>query len=271
MKIAVVVDSKKQAREINELAEAFIVPISKFSVNYGSEFTLDDIKDLKMLNKEIFVAINKNIHNNELEKLETLLLAVDNLGIKGIIYYDVSILNLKHKLNLKTDLVWAQEHLTTNYGTINYWYEKGSKYAYLSSELTKEEIIQITKNTKSKLFLTVFGHVPMFTSRRHLVDNYLNYFDLKDKGNSKKIYKENKAYPIEDKETGTTVYSDYVLNLLDEDFSNIDYLVFDSHLISDEDFKDTVDKFREGRSDYKFPFNHGFLYEATFYKVKNNE
>ena len=49
----------------------------------------------------------------------SLLLEIEKLKIKGIIFYDIAIINLKQKHNLQTSLVWAQEHLTTNYQTIN--------------------------------------------------------------------------------------------------------------------------------------------------------
>lgn len=271
MKITVIIQSIKQAISLKDCVDAFIVPIDRFSVNYGNTFSLDDVKNLKVLNKEIFVAVNKNIHNDELSDLEELLMNLDKLGVSGIIFYDIAVVNLKRKLGLKTPLVWAQEHLTTNYGTVNYWYDKGAKYAYLSSELTKKEIDEIALNSKATLFLNVFGYVPMFTSRRHLVRNYLEYFDLNDKSLNKTIYKEEKHYPISDGENGTTVYSDYVLNCLDEEFTNIGYLVFNSYLIDSKVFEKVIIDYRNKSSVYDFPFNHGFLYKETFYKVKNNE
>ena len=268
--ITAVIKSIKQAKDIKDLVDAYIAPIKDFSINYENTFELKEIEQLKKCNKQIFLAVNKNIHNNELEELKTLLKEIENLNIDGIIFYDVSLVNLKKKLNLKTPLVWAQEHLTTNYQTINYWNEKGAKYAYLSSELTKEEMDEIQKQTNSKLFVNVFGYLPMFTSRRHLVTNYLQYFNLNENNKSKTIYKEEKYYPISESNHGTTVYSDFILNALDEKFEDYDYLVFNSNLINDDDFKDTLISYKDNKSNYKFPFNHGFLNKETIYKVKKN-
>lgn len=268
--ITAVIKNIKQAKDIKDLVDAYIAPIKDFSINYENTFELKDIKQLKDYKKQIFLAVNKNIHNNELEDLKILLKEIETLNIDGIIFYDIALVNLKKKLNLKTPLVWAQEHLTTNYQTINYWNEKDAKFAYLSSELTKKEMDEIKKQTNSKLFVNVFGYLPMFTSRRHLVTNYLQYFNLKDNNKSKSIYKEEKYYPISDNKHGTTVYSDYILNALDENFKEYDYLVFNSNLISDNDFKDTLIKYKDNKSNYKFPFNHGFLNKETIYKVKKN-
>ncbi len=271
MKIVAIVRDYNQAKDISNLVDAFILPIKDYSINFESTFTLSEIEDFKKLGKEIFLAINKNIHNSEIDSLKKILIKVDTLNIKGIIYYDVSLVKLRAEMGLKTDLVWSQEHMVTNYGTINYWFDKGVKYAYLSSEITKDEIIDIKKQSKAKLFMNVFGYIPMFTSRRHLVTNYIDYFNLKDNGQNKAIYKEGKYYPISDGKYGTTVYSDYILNVLDEDFSSIDYLVFNSILISDEDFKTVLDNFKNHIGKYSFPFNHGFLYNETVYRVKKND
>ncbi len=271
MKTVAIIKNYNQANEIKDLVDAFILPIKDYSINFENYFTLDEVDKFQKLGKEVFLAFNKNIHNSEISDLKEKLMTADKLNIKGIIYYDVSLVKLKEDLGLKTDLVWSQEHMVTNYGTINYWHDKGVKYAYLSSEITKEEINEIKENSKAKLFMNVFGYLPMFTSRRHLVNNYIEYFNLEDSGKNKTIYKEGKYYPINDGSHGTTVYSDYILNILDEDFSNIDYLVFNSLLIDDESFKEVLYNFKNNIMEYKFPFNHGFLYNETVYRVKKND
>lgn len=265
MKKTVIIKSVDEAYEVKDLVYAFIVPINNYSINYPNTFSLDDVKKIKETGKEVFVLVNKNIYNNELDGLKELLLNIEKLNIAGIIFYDIAVIKLKNDLNLKTNLVWSQEHLVTNYGTINYWYDKGAKYAYLSSELSKEEILEIISNVKASLFINVFGYIPMFTSRRHLVSNYIDYFNLTDKGNLKKIHKEGKSYFIVDGEHGTTVYSDYILNILDEDFLDNMYIVFNSNFIDEDDFKDVLRKYDT------FPLQKGFLYKETIYKVKKND
>lgn len=267
MKKVAIIKNVNQAFDVKDLVQAFIVPLKDYSINYPDTFTLDDVKVLQETGKEIFVCVNKNFYNSELDDLKSLMIDIDKLNIKGIIFYDIALVKLKNDLGLKTDLVWSQEHLVTNYGTINYWYDKGACYAYLSSELSKDEILDILKNSKAKLFMNVFGYIPMFTSRRHLVNNYLNYFDLSDKGNEKKLYKEGKNYPIIDDVHGTTVYSDYILNVLNEDFLDDMYIVFNSMYIDDADFKDILENY----DDSKFPYEHGFLYKETVYRVKKND
>ena len=255
MKKGVIISSIKQAEDIKDEVDAYLIPLKDLSINYTNTFTIEEIKKIQKLKKEIFVFINKNIENSELNKLEKTLKEIETLNINGIIFYDIAIVELKKELNLKTDLVWHQEHLTTNYGAVNYWYNKGVKFAYLSSELTKREIEEIKKNTKAKLFVNVFGYIPMFTSKRHLVDNYINTFDIKEKGN--KIYKEGKYYNIDDNKNGTTVYSDYILNIKEE--IDVDYLIYNSNMI---------DNFNNILKNNTLKEENGFLYKETIYKVK---
>ena len=266
-KIAAIINNIDEAKSIKDYIDAYLVPLENLSINFFNTFTLDDIKEIKKLNKEVFVIINKNIHNNELSLLQKTLIKVDQLDINGIVFYDIALVNLKRRLHLKTPLVWAQEHLTTNYGTVNYWYDKGIEYTYLSSELTKREIDEIKSNTKAKLFVNIFGYIPMFTSRRHLVQNYLKTFNLKNNKYKNTIQKEGKTYPINDTALGTTVYSNYILNAVDVDFKNIDYLVFNSNLISESDFLNVVKNYKVNKEN-QFPKETGFLYSETIYKVK---
>lgn len=251
-KKAVIINDIKKAKKLKDF-DAYLIPIKDLSINYQNTFSIEDIIELKKLKKEIFVFINKNIHENELEKLKKTLLEIDKLNINGIIFYDIAIVEYKKELKLKTDLVWHQEHLTTNYAAVNYWYKKGVKYAYLSSEITLREIEEIKNNTKAKLFVNVFGYIPMFTSRRHLVDNYLDTFKLKEKGD--KIFKEGKYYNIIDQENGTTVYSDYILNIKEK--IDVDYLVYNTNMI--DDFEEILKSQKE---------ETGFLHKETIYKVK---
>ena len=257
MKKGVIISNIKEAKEIKDYIDAYLIPLKDLSINYTNTFTIEEIKEIQKINKEVFVIINKNIENKELDKLEETLKEIDKLNITGIIFYDIAIVELKKELNLKTDLVWNQEHLATNYSSVNYWYERGAKYAYLSSEITKNEIEEIRKNTKAKLMINVYGYIPMFTSKRHLVYNYLETFNIKEKGN--KIYKEGKNYNINDEKNGTTVYTDYILNLKEN--IDVDYYIYNSNMIDEEKFKQILINNTEKEET-------GFLHKETIYKVK---
>lgn len=265
----IIIPSKEEDLKLD--ADGFILSVKDLSINSELTYTLDEIITIiePIKNKDIFVSLNKNMHNSDLKLLEESLIKLDNLNIKGILYYDIAVVNLHKKLNLKTDLVWSQEHLTTNYFTCNYWYSKGVKYAYLSSEITIDEINEIAKNTKMTLMLNGFGHLPMFASKRPLVNNYLETFNIKDKSKIHYLKHKEDIYPLTYNGC-TTLYSNKILNVLDEiDKINVTYLVLNSFLI--DNFPKVLESYRNKDCDYiKNNYNTSkyFLYKETIYKVK---
>lgn len=283
MKLLIMPKSIDQIESLIEDIDGVIVGIKDLSINQPAYFTLDEIKKINEIiknnGKEIFVSLNKNMFNKDLEILEYTLLQLDNLKLNGILYYDIAIVNFKKNLKLVTPLVWNQEHLTTNYLTSNFWYEYGAKYTMLSSEITIDEINEIALNANAKTMVPIFGYLPMFVSRRHLVKNYLDTFKIKDDSNINYIEKENKTYAIIDSNDGTIAYSNKCLNGINETLKlNVDYIVLNSFNINNATFKrvvsmynivneSNVQEFKE-EIDKMLDTDTGFLYKETVYEVK---
>lgn len=256
--------------------DGVIIGIKDLSVNMPNYY---ELKDLKKIKKEIFVALNKNMFNSDLKLLEDTLVKLNDHHIKAVIFYDIAVVNLAKRLNLNYDLVWNQEHMTTNYDTVNFWYKMGAKYSYISSDITLREMIEIKENTKSTLLVNLFGYIPMFDSKRTLLTNYLKTFSLKNDSDKNYLKKEGNTYPIvEDK--ATTLYSSFILNGLDESLElNYEYGVLNSFLIDDKNFKKVVNIFKKVNNKNLNTYNKklndmfdnlgkGFFYEDTVYKVK---
>lgn len=288
-KLLVIPSSIKQISDLND-ADGFIISIDKLSINGNFYVSIDELEDIieknKRLKKELFVSLNRNMFNEDLKYLEETLKKLDNFDISGILYYDISVLSIVKKLNLKLNLVWSQEHFTTNYLTCNYYYEKGCKYVYLSSEITLKEILEIKQNTQLLTIVPIFGYLPMFASKRHVVKNYLKNFELNDNSKINYLEKENKNYPIIDNNKEVTVYNSDILNGLDEYLilskKEIDYVTLNGFNIKEEKFKKIVNLYKtvtdNNIDDYNNMINSmlhniskGFLYKETIYKVKKSE
>lgn len=284
----VIPNSLELIDKIIDKVDGFIIGLNELSINLP--FYLDEkemfilIDKLNQNNKEIFISLNKNMHNSDLSKLKDVMTKLDSVKITGVIYYDASVVNIYRELGLKFDLVWGQEHMTTNYFTINYWHSLGINYTLLSSDITLDEIIDINKNTSSKLMIQLFGYLPMFTSYRHLINNYLKTFNIDDNSGKYFIEKEDKSYSIVDESNGTTVYSNNILNGLGEVLvlKDIDYIVLNSYNIESDKFIKVIEIFNEVNDknydelnkEINNMFNNidkGFLYKETVYKVKNHE
>ena len=114
--------------------------------------------------------------------------------------------------------------------------------------------------------------------------NYIECFNLKEKGDEYYIYKENNTYPIVDDNLGTTVYSGHILNGILEYLElkkiNIDYVVLNSFHIQLDTFKKILEELshltEENKNNIfqnvnmlcKDNVDKGFFYTETVYKVK---
>ena len=277
--ILIMPDNINQIKDNKNLYDGVILSIDKYSVNSRYTLSINEIKDIIKIipNKEVFISINKNIENNELDELESILLSLNELNIKGVLYSDVALVTYKDKLNY--DLVWAQEHLVTNYETINYWHDFGVNYAYLSSDLNINEINIITKNTDVKLMANIFGYQSMFVSKRHIVKNYLNNFNIKDNSKIHFMKKEGKTYPIKDSNY-TYVFSNNIFNGIKEYYNmDVDYYVVNGFLIDNEKLtkvlsiignitKENVEDSSLQVMDIFTNIDTGFLYKDVVSKVK---
>lgn len=275
-----IIPSNLEIEESLKYADAYLFGLQNMSVNMPFEITLEELKkinlELKKNDKDLFIALNKNFYTSELDSLKVILKEIDKLDIKGIFYADTCFINLKKDLSLKTDLVWSQEHLTTNYETMNFWNSYGVKYTYVSSDITLKEIEEIKEKSKCKLIVPIFGYIPIFTSKRHVVKNYLDNFNLKNNSKTNYIEKENKLYPIVDNKEGTVVYSSHILNGYDEykKLEDIDYFTLNSFNIESDKFINVLKmykekKVKEEKIDKLFQnIDKGFFYKETIYKVK---
>lgn len=278
--------------------DGFIFGIKDFSLFFNFQMTMDELKDIlpsiKNKKKEVFIALNKIIYNEDISLLKEYLLILDNLNIDGILYDDISIVNLKKELGLKTDLVWHQAHLVTNYQACNYWHNRHEiKYGFLSNEITLEDILEIKKNTSMQLMMLVYGYLPMFQSSRSLITNYLSYIDKKKQDNLYYLNEPIKKMecPIYEDINGTYILSSHILNALSEIptliDAKMDYLVLNGLCLSSDEFiriadifvkaslnsadKVLIEALNKDANDISKSTDKGFLYKETVYRVKSNE
>ena len=269
-----------------EFTNSFIIGLKNYSVNYY-EVELEEIEDLlkKYPDIELFISINKNIFNKDLSDLLEKLIKLSKLNIKGILFYDLSILKIVRQLNLDIHLCYHGTHMVTNYNICNYYFNHSVKYAYLSNDITCDEMLEIVDKTKIELMTTFIGHLIISHSKRKLVSNYYEHIN---KDNKEKINiiseknKEDKYYVIENN-LGTNILTYNILNgtraflrLKDK----LSYGVLDSNLIDEDTFLEVLklykmsldnkisnDELLESVNDLIGSYE-GFFFKKTIYKVK---
>lgn len=186
--------------------DGIIVSLKDLSVGSEIYYTKEEIKKIseEYPDLEIFVNINKNFFNEDLNLLEENLLYLEKINIKGILFYDLAVLQLKRKLNLTNDLVWSQTHMVNNYKTCNYYHKKGVKYAYLSKEITLDETLEIITKANTISMVEVVGMPSVAFSERKLITNY--YKDLNKSPKKKLTVTEkitNQEYELTEDNNGT--------------------------------------------------------------------
>ena len=189
MKLLVKVNNQELSKYL-EFTNSFLYGLKNYSIDYY-ELSIDEIKDLlnKYKNIELFISINKNIFNKDLDDLKNKLRELSKLNIKGILFYDLSILSIVKELDLNIDLVYHQTHMVTNYNICDFYNKLGVKYGYLSSEITCDEMIEISNKTKMDLMVYFIGHQIISHSKRKLVSNYYQHIN-KENNNKINIIKE---------------------------------------------------------------------------------
>ena len=246
--------------------DGVILPLEHLSVNHDISFSLEDIKViLNTTSKEIAVSINKIMHNSDLKFLEEALISLNKMNVSKIFFYDLAVLNICRKLEIKKDLVVFQDHLNTSYYSNLFYHQHGVKYSVISNDITIEEINKIGKELP--LMIEAYGYVPIFYSRRYLITNYLKYICReKDEGHYYIKNKENR-YPIVEEEYGTTIYTKEPINLIN-DVKNleVDAIILNSLMIDKDLFLKVVDQYVTFDSDNEDHYS-GFLHEKTVYRV----
>lgn len=258
-------------------ADAFLFGFKGLST-YDECITLEELKKLSY--EKFYIALDKNMFNDDLPLLEETLVSLNELGIKGIFFYDLSVLSISKKLGITIPLIWNQDFLVTNYKTCNYYYNEGVSGGVLSSVITIDEIIEICNNTKMDLFVNIFGYQLMAISKRKLVSNYFEYIG-EDNSLSVNYMKERTGtYPILENDVCTKFYNKDILSgiryipRLKE--AGIKHIILDGTLIDDEIFSLIVSYYKEDGDIESIERNIsnlldtslGFFDKKTIYRVK---
>ena len=289
----IIVKPEKDLEEYIKLGiRTFLLPLRDFSVEYSKYYSLDEIKKVreKYPKIELFISINKNIMNEEIDSLKDILIQLDNLNIKGIFFYDSALIRLIKKLKLNVSLVWAQTHMVTNYNSCNYYYDNGVEYAMLSKELRLDEVKEIISKARTKSIIELITKPSIAFSKRHLVTNY--YTNVNEKVKDEVTINEKISDTdliVRENRDGSTFIKNSILNgfsILDELMdTNLSYILIKEDYIDHDLFIKIITNLVYYLNNYKemntlekekFIKNQeellgndtGFFFRKMIYKVK---
>ena len=277
MKLLGVIRDNNYLEYLNTGLEGIVLPLENFSVDYFKYYSIYDIEEYrKNTDKLLYIVINKMIFNDELDNLLNVLKKLENIKVDGVFFYDLAILNLVKENKINLNLIYNGTHMVTNSDTINLYYNLGIKGAYLSNEITKDEVLNIRYNTKSDLFILLLGNPVVAMSRRNLLTSY---FANKNKSKNNLITikepKSGQEFIVKEDSNGTTFFYNRRLNL-----SNvykelvecgINYGIIEQGDYNSDEYKELIKayvSFNKLKIDELAGHNRGFLYRETIYKVK---
>lgn len=267
-KILVSVNSKEHLEEVlNKDIDGIILYIDKLSVNSSFYLDIDELKDIKTT-KEVFVCINKLMHNDDLDELRRVMNILKDRE-ERILFYDMAVYRIASELGMKDRLVIYQDHLNASILSNQFYYDLGIRGSFITNDITGEELLEIKRNSKMDIFFLGYGYQPIFYSRRYLVKNYLKYIE-ENSGNEYNIISDNGVeYPIKEEEFGTTIYSPGVINLVNymDMLDEIDYIVLNEEKTEHDKFMEVIDKFIKREKTQEDTYL-GFFKVKTIYKVK---
>lgn len=224
-------DMEKLMTAINYGADAVFLAGEEYGLRTASKnFTNEEIKEACAFaherGKKIYVTMNIIAHNQDFEKLDVYVKALDEAGIDGVIVADPGIFMRIKQVAPRLELHISTQANITNAETVNFWYQLGSRRVVLARELSLEEIKHIKRNIPEDMELEVFVHGAMCISYsgRCLLSNYMANRDANKgdcaqscrwKYNLVEEKRPGEYYPIEQNERGTFIFNSKDLCLIE--------------------------------------------------------
>lgn len=236
----------------------FLLPLKKYCVGYPDTFSWEEINSLKLKNGKKYCLINAVLNNKSLDEVKNI---VATLEVDGFVIEDIGLINVLKKL--QKEVILFINHFNCNWLSINTWLDYVDS-VFVSNELTYLELKEITSKCQKKVVIHLFGYNQVMYSKRKLLSNYQEYYNLPK--NNRDVITDKMGlvkFRMYENEEGTVGYSDKIFadsRILD--LSNVYYYYINSSFIElekvlafikDKTVDDTMDS--------------GFLDKETIFKI----
>ncbi len=264
-KLLYIVTEKEYLSDLKKVdVKNFLFPLKDFCVGYPNTYDIDEIEE------NSFILINRILDNKSLDKLESILKDIKN--IKGIVFDDFGVLYLINKLKLNVETILFQNHFGTNYQSINNNLEYVDSVV-VSTDITKDEITEILDKTCKPLTIFAFGLTAAMYSRRKLLSNFYEEFNL-NKDNNVTIHEKisNNDFIMVENEYGVVGYQKNYYNGFElfENDSNVKYFLINPLFLSKDSQLELIDNIKNSSFNLNILNDTGFLYKPTIYKIKED-
>lgn len=173
-----------------------------------------------------------------------------SLGVKHFMFSDLGIFKYLKEKGLTENLIYNARTMITNYGDLEIWKSLGVLAAFISNEISLEDITRIS--TVGIGALNVYGYHQIFYSKRNLVTLYFENRNKEGNYKNKRFdileEKRNERYPITESEYGTYVYSPYRYAIFSElsKLKNLKFILISNKFMNDDDLITVVNIYKQG-------------------------
>ncbi len=266
--------------------DIFIVGIDHLSHRMNKTFSLEEFiplaETIKAHHKQVYVNLNRIVHDEDLNALSTAMAVMKERDIEGILFTDLAVFMLAEKVQLTDRLIYAPETYSTHSYDLAFWQAEKIKGIVLSREVTLTDIETIAQDSPLPIYFYGHGYLNMFHSRRPLIENFFKHTNdrnpeaMIDRRNLTIVEEIRDAhYPIYQDEYGTHIFRDKPresFTVFEQLKKALDVLIIDSVLIEEEAFIQAVADYRSGLDKpldnaiiarYHRQYDQGFYFKKT--------
>lgn len=250
------------SKELNKFDSNIILPLENYSIGFDRYFCIREIKDIAKT-REVSIIINKMLHKKEIEEIKDALKKLTK--IKYIFISDLGLINYINK----DKIVLYQNHIISNYDSINYYKEIGIDKIVVSNELTIEELKQIKEKTASQLFYFITNHNELMYSKRKLISSY-NYYKGKNHEQANKIteHVSKKELLIKEEGNSTMIFDSNIFSANEElaSLKDFNYIINFSNM-NEEETEIILKHYKDENLKDHIKIENYFLHNKIRYKV----
>ena len=202
-------------------ADSYLLGNKSFCVRYNHSYSNEDLikayEIIKVLNKKLYVNVNKIFQETELNQLKEYLVFLKDLNVDAILFSDFAVLKLCQELWINKKCILYHETYPTNTNDLEIILSLDIQGCILSKEVEIDTFKEASKF--DCVGMIAFGHIEMFNSKRKLLKTYSIEHNLeKELENNynihiKEMTREN-LYPLYQDENGTNIFTNFVYSVL---------------------------------------------------------
>lgn len=147
----------------------------------ANNFLIEEMKEAvefaHNLGKKVYVTVNMIFHSKDLKNLDEYLKTLETLNVDSVIVSDLAVIESikRQKLNLKFFI--STQKSITNVETVKFYESLGAYRVVLARECSREDIIEIKKNTNVEIEVFIHGAMCTSYSGRCVLSNYVTKRD----------------------------------------------------------------------------------------------